>query len=305
MPNCSNQTQCGSCPVCGASIQFWRLKQVENLCYRLDLCSICGYCFVNPRPSLEFLMRYYSTSGYRPIDTLGETLSVQNVMEGERLYPNSTLDAKSMLKTIQTLSRPTTSKRFLDVGCGYGFFSKEAIGAGFDVRALELARNERNIAQQLTELTPIASSFEDYQCEPDSLGVILMSQILEHAIDVNLWIQKAHQMLEKNGLLAIAVPNYGSLFRKVLQESDPFICPPVHLNFFNPRSLSLLLKKHGFEVMRTEWISRLPQSAFEKRLPSFTKPLLPLVQLGSNFFLACIDQLRMGMIIRLYSRKII
>ena len=98
------------------------------------------------------------------------------------------------------------------------FFSKEALGAGFDVQAIELATNERKIAQEMTELSPAATSFEEYQCEPESLGVVLMSQILEHALDVNLWVDKAHRFLQKDGILAIALPNYGSVVRKVLQE---------------------------------------------------------------------------------------
>jgi len=83
-----------------------------------------------------------------------------------------------------------TRNRFLDVGCGYGFFSNEALDAGFDVVALELARNEREIAKKMTGLSPVSSSFEEFEYDRESLGVMFMSQILEHALDVNLWSKK-------------------------------------------------------------------------------------------------------------------
>jgi len=51
---------------------------------------------------------------------------------------------------------------------------------------------------------------------------------------------KAHTILERNGIVAIALPNLGSIFRIVMQEMEPYICPPAHLIFFNPYSLSKL-----------------------------------------------------------------
>ncbi len=303
MSSQTDQTRYESCPVCASSFKPWRSKKGGDHLYHMDRCNACGYCFVNPRPSLEFLMQYYSTFGHGDGDAAKEPPKLSAVIERERVFPNSTVDAKRLVATIRALSRPATSNRFLDVGCGYGFFSKEALGAGFDVQAIELATNERKIAQEMTELSPAATSFEEYQCEPESLGVVLMSQILEHALDVNLWVDKAHRFLQKDGILAIALPNYGSVVRKVLQERDPFVCPPTHLNFFNPRSLSMLLGKHGFKVEKVEWVSRLPKSSFEKRCPRFAKPLLPLVHFGTTCSLGLIDLGRLGMVIRVYGRK--
>jgi hypothetical protein len=118
-----------------------------------------------------------------------------------------------------------------------------------------------------------------------------------------LWVDKAHRLLEPGGILAIALPNYGSITRRLLQERDPFVCPPTHLNFFSPQSLSSLLRKHGFEVEKIEWVSRLPKSTFEKRCPGFARPILPLVHLGTGLALQGIDLSRLGMVIRVYGRK--
>lgn len=292
------------CPVCGAGFKRWRSKQVGQQRFDMDVCNRCGYCFVNPRPSLPYLMDYYSTFGHGDSGSPKQSPTLASVIEQERIFPNSTVDANRLLDTIASLTAQVSNKRLLDVGCGYGFFSSEAIRRGFDVQALELATNERRIAQEMTGLDPIASSFEEYQCPAGSLGVVLMSQILEHAFDVNLWIEKSHRYLCTDGILAIALPNYGSLFRKVLQQRDPFVCPPTHLNFFNPKSLSKLLEKHGFKVERVQWVSRLPKSTFERRVPGFAKPLLPLMHFGTQASLGLIDSLRLGMIIRVYGRKL-
>ena len=244
----SEQQLCNACPVCSSSVKTWRVKTVGDEKYNLDLCESCGFSFVNPRPSLDFLMNYYSSFGHGHDDAENEAPTFDSVPAQERHDPNSTVDARRMIKTIRSLVRKGGSNRFLDVGCGYGFFSKEALDAGFEVMALELAENEMEIAKEMTGMNPAACSFEEFECAPESLSVVLMSQILEHALDVNLWIKKARGFLSDDGILAIALPNYGSIFRMIMQENEPFICPPAHLNFFNPNSLSRLLGNHGFKV---------------------------------------------------------
>lgn len=300
----SEQKQYTACPVCSSPIKTWRVKRVGNNEYNIDLCGSCGYSFVNPRPSMQFLMDYYASCGHGHFENGGELPSYGSVLAQEQNDPNSILDAMRSINTIKSLNKNGTNNKFLDVGCGYGFFSKEALNAGFDVVALELAENEREIARMMTGLSPAASSFEKFECDPESLGVVFMSQILEHALDVNLWIKKSRDCLANDGILAIALPNYGSIFRMIMQEHDPYICPPAHLNFFNPYSLTKLLENHGFKIETIQWISRIPKRAFEKRLPRFGKPLLPVINVASSASLMIIDALRLGMMINVYSRKV-
>lgn len=300
----SEQMQYTACPVCSSTIKTWRVKCVGNDKYNLDLCGSCGYSFVNPRPSLQFLMNYYASFVHDHFDTGTEAPDLASVLAHEQNEPNSAIDAKRLIKTIKSLVTNGTSNRFLDVGCGFGFFSRAALDVGFDVVALELAENKREVAKEMTGLSPVASSFEEFECDSESLGVVIMSQVLEHALDVNLWIKKSRDFLVNDGILAIALPNYGSIFRMIMQENEPFICPPAHLNFFNPKSLSRLLENHGFKVEAIQWISRIPKRTFEKRIPQFGKSLLPIINAVSSTSLKIIDALHLGMIINVYARKV-
>ncbi len=294
------------CPVCSSPIERWRRKQVGNAIYTIDVCATCGFAFINPRPSMRFLMDYYSSLGHgqKGNGDNEDIPTIDTVRCQENNDPNSTIDAARMIREIKSMSTLHANKRFLDVGCGYGFFAKEALESGFDVIPLELAENERRIAEGMTGLAPRAVSFEEFDCTPSSLSVVLMSQILEHALDINLWVSKANALLADRGVLAIALPNYGSIFRLVMQEKEPYICPPAHLNFFNPHSLSRLLEKHGFEVLKVQWISRIPKNTFEKRLPGVARALLPAVHLLSRVPLKTLDVLHLGTIINVYGRKI-
>lgn len=246
MPVCSEKTGYATCPVCSSAIRTWRVKMVGNESYNLDLCKSCGYAFVNPRPSLSFVMTYYSSVGHAGRGNVAPTL--KSVLAQEQKDPNSTIDARRLIRTIRSLIGNNQGGKFLDVGCGYGFFSKEALDAGFEVIALEMAENEREIAREMTGLDPVACSFEAFECIPGSMSVVFMSQVLEHAADINLWISTAHNFLVDGGILAIALPNYDSIFRLIMQENEPYIYPPAHLNFFSPNSLS-----NCWEIIHLGW----------------------------------------------------
>jgi len=302
MKNISEKLQYKTCPVCSGSIRSWRVKNMDIDKYNIDLCEQCGFAFVNPRPSFNFLMEYYSRFGHG--DNASDQHDLQTILCNEKKYPNSSLDAKRMIRTIKSLTENVSNNRFLDVGCGYGFFSKEAMDAGFDVIALELAGTERRIASEMTGLNPVPCSFEEFDYPSESVAVVFMSQILEHALDVNLWVHKARRLLIKDGLIAIALPNFGSIFRMIMQENEPYICPPAHLNFFNQNSLSRLLEKHGFKVESIEWVSRIPKRTFEKRIPKFGKPMLRIINTLSSISLKIIDVLHLGIMINVYGRKI-
>lgn len=246
-------------------------------------------------------MQYYDTHGHSEhlqLSTLDEALA------SEREFPNSTLDARRMVVTADGLLGGRRPCRMLDVGCGYGFYSRAALDLGFTVDALELASTERRIATELTGIAPAAVSFEEYPEQPGRYDAILMSQILEHAQDVNAWLDKSHRMLAPGGVLIVALPNFGSLLRRILNENDPWVTPPAHLNYFSRASLETAFARHGFELAATQWASRVPPRVYDRRLPRFARPLKPLVAGGVQVALKLVDALRLGMMITAYGRRL-
>lgn len=294
------------CPICSSSIFKWKIKETETENYPIDRCSLCGFAFVNPRPSIQFLMNYYSSYGHgHGVHDAEENATIDSVVEAEKQFPNSCIDAKRIIRTVNLLHPIHERSKFLDVGCGYGFFSKEALISGFEVTALEIAAVEREIASKMTNLNPIAISFEEFESADNLFSVVLMSQILEHAHDVNLWISKAYSLLEENGIIVITLPNFGSIFRLIMQENEPYICPPAHLNFFNLKSLSKLLEGKGFKVEKTQWVSKIAPQAFKKRFPKlFRGVVLPIFNGMAMVLLKTLDLSHGGMMINVYARKI-
>jgi 2-polyprenyl-3-methyl-5-hydroxy-6-metoxy-1,4-benzoquinol methylase len=222
------------------------------------------------------------------------------VIDVETRNPNSTIDAERMTgKMLDILKRgEVTDRSFLDVACGYGFFSKKALEKGFKVTALEIAEAKREIAKEMTGLEPVPLSFEDYAVGSIGFSAILMSQILEHALDVNTWIAKVSSLLISGGVLAVALPNFNSFLRILLKIDDPYICPPEHLNFFTKNSLEILLKKHGLLLVAYDFVSRISPDVIKKRFPGPAGKILPV---SSTLKIA--DTLGAGLMINMYAVK--
>jgi SAM-dependent methyltransferase len=284
-----------TCPACLGEITKWRDKTNSYGRFAIDRCSRCGHAFVNPRPRAEVLAEFYRDYGQG--DT--EIGDLEDVLSQEAAYPNSTLDARRIISTARRLTGG--AGRLLDVGCGYGFFSKEAKDQGFQVAAIDIAPGETIIPRQLAGVPPGNVAFEDYDSN-EKFDVILFSQMLEHAHDVNTWVSKAARLLRSGGALVIALPNFDSIFRYLLRENDPYVTPPVHLNFFTYRSLCILLRRHGLSVAAHHMFSRFPERVISRRLGRFSFLGGPLYWLA-NLGMRRLDGTRLAMLFDVYAIK--
>lgn len=293
-----------SCAICDAPISRWRAKDTPVGRFAIDRCVACGFAFVNPRPGLDFLMRFYATSGHRR-DAPDAGASLESVLQSEAEFPNSTLDARRMVQTIRSLlpERAMRTAAFLDVGCGYGFYAREAVATGFKVSAIELASAERSIARSIAGIDALDVPFEQFEAQSGQFSVILMSQILEHALDVQAWLTKANRLLCDDGLIVIALPNFGSLIRRMLQDNDPFVTPPAHLNYFDQSNLGRLLTHSGFTVRCVQHVTRIPPDAFRKRLRRFGAPIVAAANSLGHLAARAMDLAGVGMMITLYASK--
>jgi len=191
-----------TCLCCDGACTRWGRKRCHGSDWRIDRCQRCGFGFVFPRPDWQTIHRFYLEQGGHG-DKETTTHTAEAILDAEAGSPGSSLDAARIAGRLRTLcgrtpegvvGRPT----LLDVGCGYGFFSRAARDRGFRVTAIELSDHEAEVARSIASIEPIRTSFEDFQ-PSSTFDAIIMSQVLEHTIDPLHWIRKARSILRPGG----------------------------------------------------------------------------------------------------------
>jgi len=167
--------------------RFWCKK--NN--YTLMECSFCNHAFVGDNISSADLADHYeSQSKYN--QGFDEDLRKQS-------FPGSRSDAKRYLSLIAKWSGNVSQQTcFLEVGAGWAYASRIASSIGWQVDAIEYSPF---CAASLRGALPQGSlvwegSFESFSEQSSKVySAILMSQVLEHAINPGEWLLYAYKML--------------------------------------------------------------------------------------------------------------
>lgn len=159
--------------------------------------------------------------------------------------------------------------RMLDVGAGDGAYAAGLSTLGLTPHLIDLDPRVGLAAQRIPGASSARETFESLS-DPGPYQLILMSHVLEHALDPLDWLRRASARLvmpsahAPAGLLVVLVPNFGGIYR-LLGSRDPYLIPPVHVNYFTPGSLRRSFELAGLEVRLIDSDTHIPFSGGLKR----------------------------------------
>lgn len=219
------------CPICGISgISYTKLIHAHKpLCgtpYYYSLCKICGFVFQQRRHE----RRHYETLPYQTQDDYDE----HTYRRASYIY--------DFLKTEFTLLH--SNPKILDIGCGRGGVMKyiKRLMPFADVTGYTLDMGET----EATDLQILYRNVEDFHTlATDSHDIIIMSHVVEHFYNIFHALANVRQLLDVNGLLYIEVPSF-----HWCEVRRPSVWAPEHLSYFTKRSLTNLLIKNEFKVLK-------------------------------------------------------
>ncbi len=257
--------RCVACDGCRLSYWGTKSRDLSNRQARrfsIFKCADCGTGFLNPPPSIACLESIYRCSGHG----LTGPAHVADILESERRFPNSSVDAHRMVSMACAMNK-SQNRRSLDVGAGYGFVTREMLRQGLSVTSINPGEYENAVFEAMNGFRPQETLFEQYS--PDGqFGIVVLSQVLEHMLDPALQIRRIHDVLAPGGALVIAVPNFNSLAVKILGTRDNgCLWVPEHVNYFTDKGLRMLLRRFDFEVVYTHQVTRVRPDVISRRLP--------------------------------------
>ncbi|HJQ41742.1 MAG TPA: class I SAM-dependent methyltransferase, partial [Jatrophihabitantaceae bacterium] len=210
--------------------------------YDVARCVECGLRFTVPRPTPAELETFY---GEQYFTRGGDT----DTAFGYERYDENSLAAINARRTWDDLKAwgPAASavplKRLLDVGAATGEFGARAAAEGWDVVACEVGDTAREhaAAKGLQTIATIDSAEGPF-------GLITMFHVLEHLIEPTEALRTSRELIDKDGVLAIELPQWRSAGRIVRRARWKQLRPPEHINFFSTRSIAVALQRTGWTV---------------------------------------------------------
>jgi SAM-dependent methyltransferase len=136
----------------------------------------------------------------------------------------------------------------LDIGCGTGWISRIWADAGARVTGLEPSRPRATVAR--ARGIRVLSCYAEELDDSETYDLIVIRHVLEHLEDPRAILCNLTARLNQNGLLLVVVPNIDCIGRKVFDAEWTWVLP-WHCNFFAPRSLKMLLKNCGYDVVKS------------------------------------------------------
>jgi|SRR5450759_738422 len=173
--------------------------------------------------------------------------------------------------------------RWLDVGCGGGFFLKLCRDAGYEIAGVELARQARQTANDLLSIDIAADPIEDCKFASESFDVISLNNVLEHLPAPIRTLREVHRVLRPGGLVTISVPNasfgkfvvkYLTPVARLLRQRSPIYSLAVfdatmHVYAFSPTALQSAIEQAQFR--NVELFNEVPVLNFMRPLRNLTK----------------------------------
>ena len=213
----------GLCPVCAGRlaphIQGVR-DSVTGEQFGILKCEACGFGVTDPFP--ERLEPYYAE------------------YYGSRHGITAKFCARRRIALVTKTAGKGAGRRLLDVGCGDGMFLQTARDDGWNVVGTELNPEP---ARQLG--FDVYSSLEEC-AEKGPFACITLWHSLEHMTDPRAVLTKIRGMVAEDGVVLIAVPNFGGLQAKALRNSWLHLDLPRHLYHFTSGAMDQILAQTGF-----------------------------------------------------------
>jgi len=191
------------------------------------------------KPVPKDLAKYYDPNNY--ISHSDDSNSLL-----EKIY--QLVKKYTLNKKVQLINHYTNQeKKLLDIGCGTGEFLIHAKNKNWKTVGVELNDQARQKASN--KKIDTFKSLENLNNQ--KFDVITLWHVLEHLPNLEDQILKIKSLLEKNGTLIIAVPNYKSYDAKYYKQYWAAYDTPRHLWHFSQKAIKKIFAEKNFIVKDT------------------------------------------------------
>ena len=223
------------CFICEGSCS----KHVLNNGYLYWICNSCHTAQVFPQPSQDALQDFYNTFHLSKND--GGTY--------EEYDDRMRADFPSKIALVLKHSPVNAPIKLLDVGCGKGYFIREAINAGINATGIDLSNSAIEYATKKLNVPATIGSIENLCNEYyEKFDVITFWATIEHLPNPEIVLAAIYKCLKPNGVLLCDTGLGDIMSERLLCGHSQWYDAPQHLFVFSQKGMQSLLKKIGFDI---------------------------------------------------------
>ena len=239
------------CEFCGGESVFARYDFGDH---RILRCSGCTFMWLHPQPSAEELHEVYGPDYYRNeqfFEAGGRTIYGYHDYISERFAKQQ--DHQRVVDRIIGFLDPANGqkRRFLDVGCGFGYLLDVAHDRGFDVEGIDYNRSAVDWINAKYRFPAVCGDFMSYEGAP--CDAVTMLDVIEHLPRPADALAKAASLTRPGGVFVLSTMDSDSIVSRLLgSRLEDFRRTREHLYFFNRRTIRKYLEQAGLEVLRID-----------------------------------------------------
>lgn len=259
------------CPACGSK-SFNLFFEKHDLKY--NQCDKCGTIFISPRPTVEILDFFYKGSPNYKFWNEYIFPATKDIRRKKLFRPR----AEKIVEIINNYI--PTADSLIEIGAGHGFFVEEIIKLKKFNHILAVEPT-KGLADTLREkdIEVIEDLIENMDKKYNSNFDILVNfEVIEHLYSPKDFLLRSKELLKEKGIIFITCPN-GKGFDNATLGKESITFDYEHLNYFNPKSIEILLNDCGFEVLIVETPGKLDVDLVKKALDE------ERIDLADNIFL--------------------
>ncbi len=160
---------------------------------------------------------------------------------------NNWLKIQRHLLRFKLIQKYIKSGKLFDLGVGWGHFLLTGQQLGYEVSGIEISKYPYLYSKN--DLNLPVEHIDFFDMERKMFDIITMWDVLEHIDDADRVIEKCSAMINPNGLIVIQVPQIDSFIAQRKKENWNMMGLD-HVNYFSKSTITLLLNRHGFEVVK-------------------------------------------------------
>lgn len=225
--------QIPSCKACHALLAA-NMSIGDKNGYALLRCPSCASVTVDPWPAAGELHKLYQ--------------SYKGTTDYQKKQDKKIARAR---RRLARLVPQAPGKKFLDVGCNYGFTVEAARDLdldafGIDIDATAVHASKEMFGHGYYE----AVAVQDYAASGRRADIVYTSEVVEHVHDPDSFIGAIAKILTPGGILFLTTPDAGHFMVPKDFKGWKEVMPPEHIAYFTKAGLKTLCEKHGLRVKK-------------------------------------------------------